>query len=120
MIKVKHPLHKCNVAQEAMISQLPDEQRRYHELLFSYGNATYRYHERAIDSQPTHKDYEEWLEGLPHKVAVDMAAKGFEECRTILSFTRYVNEKNDIGMDEYVRELMGEKEYQEYKDLLEW
>ncbi|WP_162055797.1 hypothetical protein [Pontibacter pamirensis] len=46
-----------------------------------------------------------------------MAAKGFERCRTVLSFTRYVNEKNDVGQEEYVRGLMGEEEYEEYKAL---
>ena len=37
--------------------------------------------------------------------------------KSILSFSRYVNEKNDVGMEEYVKNLMGE-EYQEYRDLL--
>lgn len=46
-----------------------------------------------------------------------MAAKGFAGCRAVLSFTRYVNEKHDVGMEEYVRTLMGDEEYQEYKDL---
>lgn len=44
-----------------------------------------------------------------------MAAKGFEECRAIPSFTRYVKEKHAVGQDEYVRTLMGDEEYQEYK-----
>ena len=48
-----------------------------------------------------------------------MAASGFRGCRTILSFTRYVNEKHDIGMEEYVRGLMGEEEYQEDFRLIE-
>ena len=46
------------------------------------------------------QDYEEWLEGLPDNVSRGMAAKGFEECRTLLSFTRYVNERHDVGMEE--------------------
>jgi len=36
-----------------------------------------------------------------------MSAKGFEYCKTVLSFTIHVNEKNDIGMDEFVKSLMG-------------
>lgn len=114
MIKVKHPLPSCNESQEAMLEQLPEDQRRFHELLLSYGNATYRYHQEAAEHEPTEQDYREWLEGLPENVARGMAAKGFEECRTVLSFTRYVNEKHDVGMEEYVRSLMGDEEYKEY------
>lgn len=118
MIKVKHPLEHCNASQEAMLKQFPEDQRRFHELLMSYGNATYRYHQEASEHEPTEQDYQEWLEGLPENVATGMAAKGFEWCRTVLSFTRYVNEKHDVGMEEYVRSLMGEAEYEEYKKLV--
>jgi len=117
MIKVKHPLDHCNRTQEATIKQLPEDQRRFQELFYSYANATYRYHLEAAEHEPTEQDYEEWLEGLPENVARGMAAKGFEECRTVLSFTRYVNEKHDVGMDEYVCDLMGEEEYNEYRSL---
>lgn len=115
MIKVKHPLEHCNEAQEDFLMRSPQELRRINELIFSYANATYRYHHAASEQQPTHQDYEEWLEGLPDNIASDMAAKGFEECRAIPSFIRYVKEKHAVGQDEYVRGLMGDEEYQEYK-----
>jgi hypothetical protein len=47
----------------------------------------------------------------------DMAAKGFEACRSVPSFTRYAQEKHDVGLEAYVRELMGEEEYKEYKNM---
>ncbi|OLY95645.1 hypothetical protein SAMN05444008_12023 [Cnuella takakiae] len=47
-----------------------------------------------------------------------MKEKGFEECRTLLPFTRYVMEKNDVGMEAYVRERMGEEEYTAFQALL--
>lgn len=115
MIKVKHPVQSCNETQETTLAQLPEEQQRFQELFYSYANAVYRYHLEADEHQPTSKDYEEWLEGLPDNVRGAMAAKGFEACRTMLSFTRYVNEKHDIGMEEYVRRLMGNDEYWEFK-----
>jgi hypothetical protein len=117
MIKVKHPDEKCNQAQALFIANCPDEQKRYHELVFCNGNATYQYHQHADEFNPTDKDYKEWLQGLPPNVKKDMIERGFEQCRSILSFSRYVNEKNDVGMEEYVKNLMG-KEYQEYMDLL--
>ncbi|RDV10739.1 hypothetical protein DXT99_25875 [Pontibacter diazotrophicus] len=102
-----------------MLAQSPETERRFQELFFSYGNAVYRYHQEAAAHEPTHQDFEEWLEGLPQNVSRDMAAKGFEWCRTVLSFTRYVQEKNDVGQEEYVRGLMGEEEFEEYKAMRE-
>ena len=46
-----------------------------------------------------------------------MAEKSFARCRAVLSFTKYVNEKHDVGLEAYVRGLMGEEEYREYKEL---
>lgn len=44
-----------------------------------------------------------------------MEAKGFEECKSILSFTRYVRERQDIGLEAFVRDLMGENDFNEYQ-----
>lgn len=115
MISVKHPLEECNRQQEEFVSKASEEQRRFHELFFAVGNASYRYYERTNDFEPSLTDFQEWLEGLPENIRLDMSNKGFESCKTVLSFRRYVNEKNDIGMDEYIKNLMGE-EYQEYRE----
>ncbi|WP_181308791.1 hypothetical protein [Rufibacter sp. XAAS-G3-1] len=119
MIKVKHPLADCNQIQEATIKQLPQEQQHFNELQYSYGNAAYRYHQLAEQHEPTDQDFKEWLDGLPENIRKDMEAKGFESYRNVLGFSRYVNEKNDLGMEEYVRELMGQEEYTAYKNMLE-
>jgi hypothetical protein len=119
MIKVKHPLESRNQQQEILIASCPQEQKRYHELLFNYGNATYRYHAQAISHEPTEQDFQEWLEGLPEKIGKDMRQKGFEACKRILSFSRYVNEKNDLGLEAFVIELMGEDLYKEYQAILQ-
>ena len=118
MIKVKHPLEHCNISQEQYLSICPVEDRRYHELLFTYGNAVYQYHHEAKEFNPTEEDFKEWLAGLPDNISRDMEQKGFEACKGVLSFTRYVNEKNDIGMDEYVQQRMGLEDYAEYQSLL--
>jgi len=114
MIKVKHPDEKCNIQQEAYLAECSPENRRFHELLFTNGNITYRYHTQAKDFSPTPEDYQEWLAGLPENIRKSMQEKGFEGCKSVLSFTRYVNEKNDIGLEEYVREQMGAEDYAEY------
>ena len=117
-MKVKHPKEECNKQQEQFLAGCPPEHRRLHELIFTYGNITYRYHKDARTVNPTEEDYKEWLEGLPENVRKGMEAMGFEGCKTVLSFTRYVMEKNDIGLEEYVQLHMGAEEYAEYKSML--
>lgn len=118
MIKVKHPDEDCNQMQEAFLIKCPADERRLHELLFTHGNITYRYHQEARDFKPTEKDFAEWLEGLPENIRRDMQQKGFEACKGVLSFTRYVNEKNDVGLDEYVRQRMDPADWTEYQSFL--
>jgi hypothetical protein len=79
--------------------------------LFRIGNATYRYHQLATESEPTEEYYFEWLQGLPENIRKDMKERGFEGCKNILSFTRYVNERNDIGMDEYLKENLSPEDF---------
>jgi len=47
-----------------------------------------------------------------------MKNKGFESCKTVLPFTRYVNEKNDLGLEEFVIKLMGADLYKEYRGMV--
>ncbi len=47
-----------------------------------------------------------------------MRKDGFEACKTVLPFTRYIMEKNDVGMEEFVKENMGDEDYAEYKSFL--
>lgn len=118
MIKVKHPHEKVNRSQEEFIASCPPGQRRFHELMFTHGNIVYRYHNDAKRLDPTLEDYHEWLEGLPQNVRDGMSKLGFEGCKTVLPFTRYVMEKNDIGLEEYIKLHMEPKDYIEYKQLI--
>lgn len=114
MIKIKHPDEQRNQSQEEFLSKCSDDQRRFHELMFTYGNLTYRYHQLSREFNPTESDYQEWLEGLPDRVRKEMQEMGFEQCKKVLSFTRYVIEKNDVGLDEYIRKHMDANDYEEY------
>lgn len=118
MVKVKHPKEEINRSQERFIAACHPDQRRYHELLFTLGNITYRYHMEAVKKHPEEKDYKEWLEGLPEKIRKDMELKGFEWCKNVLPFTRYIMEKNDIGLEEYIKRHMDIDDYEEYKKMI--
>ena len=117
MKKVKHPIANLDLKQDDFLENIAEENREYHKLLFSYGNVVYLYHN--LQEEPTLEDYCEWLEGLEETFREGMAAKGFESCKTVISFTRYVREKRDIGMDKFVEKTMGEEQYAKYKELLD-
>jgi hypothetical protein len=102
-----------------MVANAPAGQRRFHELLFTHGNITYCYHSRAKDFKPTQEDWRDWLEGLPANIRQDMEKEGFEQCKKAFPFTRYVMEKNDVGLDEYVRQRMAPDDYREYMEMIE-
>lgn len=115
-IKVKHPIEENNLKQEKFIKNLEDESdKNVHSLLFAFGNATYLYHNLAFEA--TEADYKEWLEGLGEPISNDMKNKGFEACKSIVSFTRYVREKNDVGLEEFLKQKMGKIDYKKFKLL---
>jgi hypothetical protein len=70
-----------------------------------------------IDEKTLIKYYEEWLEGLPHNIKVDMQKKGYNACKTFAPYTRYVNERTDIGMDEWMKEHLSEEDFKEWMNV---
>ncbi|MEI6949790.1 hypothetical protein V9K67_21565 [Paraflavisolibacter sp. H34] len=114
---VLHPLEKYRAIQAEQLAALPEHQRRQMELAYSFGNAAYIYHSQAQDYEPSEVDFEEWLEGLSETMRASMKKKGFQACKTHIPFTRYVLEKNDIGMDLFVKNLMGAKDYAEFHEF---
>lgn len=80
--------------------------------------AVYKYHRLANDFTPSEEDYKEWLAGLDKNIKKGMEEKGYIGCLGVLSFTRYVNEKNDIGLDEFVIRLMGRRDFTKYKSMM--
>jgi hypothetical protein len=119
MIKFKNTNANSNKYQEEFLKNCPPEDRRFHELLFTHGNITSRYHTDAKRLVPTLEDWKEWLTGLPEVVSKHMKEKGFEECKSVLSFTRYVMEKNDIGIDEYISLHMDKEDLAEFQAMME-
>jgi hypothetical protein len=117
MISFKNANSELNENQEKFLAACPLQERRMHELIFSVGNITFLYHSLAKDYKPTLTDWEEWLSGLPAELANHFKAEGFEACQSVLSFTRYVNEKNDIGLDAFIQKHMLPSEYEEYLQL---
>lgn len=114
---MEHPNKEQKENQKKLLAELPEEQREEHARLLRFGNAAYIYHQQSKDFEPTEKDFEEWLVALPKNVQKDMKNKGFEKCKGVLSFTRYVMEKNDVGMELWMEQHLSEKDLIEYKKL---
>jgi protoporphyrinogen oxidase len=51
---------------------------------------------------------------LPANIKKDMKLKGFEACKMMLPFTRYVNERQDIGMGEWMKHHLSAEDYEYY------
>lgn len=110
---MKHPNEDINENQAKFLEELPEKERPFHSQLFRIGNASYIYH---LQAKPNESDFEQWLEGLPENIRKDMRKKGFESCKNILPFTRFLNEKNDIGMDSWMKEHLSKADYSVYKN----
>jgi hypothetical protein len=116
---MKHPNKEQQENQEKFLSELPKEQREEHARLFRFGNASYIYHQESEEFEPTETDFNEWLVGLPKNIRRDMEIQGFELCKGVLSFSRYVMEKNDIGMERWMEQNLSKDDYNAYRKVIE-
>ena len=114
LIIMKHPIEKMNRNQENFLNTLPEGERADNAQIFRIGNAAYCYHNQAKDFEPTEKDFQEWTDWLPEPIKTDMSNRGFENCKSVLSFSRYVNEKNDIGMELWMKEHLSKEDFEMY------
>lgn len=108
-----HPNPEKRKAQSEFLDRCPPEEKRFHELMFMFGNVTYRYHHEAKGYKPSMEDWREWISGLNEPIKSDMEKRGFEQGRSILAFTRYVMEKNDVGLEEYLKQHIDSKDFEE-------
>ena len=116
---MEHPNSKCRIAQAEYLSRLPEEERENKARDIRIGNASYIYHQQAVPIQENRliMYYKEWLEGLPPNISRQMRTHGFEACKTIIPFTRYVNERNDIGMRDWLKEHLSASDFNYWQEL---
>lgn len=113
---MKHPDSTCQKYQEEFLKNCSDEDRELHAKLFRIGNASYVYHQLAFTTSEgiLEEYYNEWLQSLPTNISADMEKRGFDACKSMFSFTRYVNERNDYGMQAWMKEHLSESDYEYY------
>lgn len=111
----RHPDEKCHNSQKELLrlEENPEERAQLAQLL-RWGNATYcYYHHHHIEA--TEADYLEWLEGVPAGPQAAMRALGFEANKDCLPLRRYVLEKNDVGMSEFLQVVLSATDWQDYQ-----
>ena len=112
LIYIKHPLENIQENQENFLASIGEKERLFHALLFNYGNAAYRYH----SVEPTEEEYLQWLEGLPENLRAHFEKQGYEYSKTAFPLTRFAQEIRDVGMDEYMRNLLTPEDYQKMRE----
>ena len=114
---MKHPDPKIQLNQDNFLKECHDDQKEFHARLFRIGNAAFIYHRQASSTNKFTEEYfHEWVDGLPTNMKTDMEKKGFEACKTMLPFTRYVNERCDIGMDEWMKNHLSDDDFKFWLD----
>ena len=112
-----HPDKSIQKKQRDFLLQCPESEREYHARMFRIGNATIIYHQLAASNNDTTLEiyYREWLAGLPPALMQHMQQQGFEACKSMLPFTRFVNERKDYGLDDWLKQHLSEDDYNSYK-----
>jgi hypothetical protein len=124
MIKVimKHPIEEYNQKQAETLAALPENQREWMARMFRIGNATYCYYNRVKDLSAYSNEllqvyFEEYLEGLEHEGLHKAEIKGgIEKAKKGFPFMRYVLERHDIGMDEFLKMNLSQEDYDFHKE----
>lgn len=119
-IYIKHPLEECNISQANFLSEVNSPKLlTEHIYLFNYGNATYQYHNQVQSQELTLELHETWLSGLQEPMRSDFSKQGFENNKTNLSFTRFVMEMADVGMDEFILNLLNDEHKRRFIEIRE-
>lgn len=100
--------------QEEMLESLPEKNRDFAAFILKTGNVAAHYY-RQREAEPTLEDFEDWLTGLPANIAANFRADGLEKSRGALGLRRHAAERNDIGLDDYMKEALSEEDYKRWK-----
>lgn len=113
----RHPFDECHHAQLKCLFNTPAGELERTAQLLRFGNATYCYY-HFNEADVTEADYLEWLAGLPERPQATMRVLGFEGNKDALPLRRYVLEKNDVGLSDYLRVLLSPADWQAYQETL--
>ncbi|GAB3715782.1 hypothetical protein GCM10027592_56490 [Spirosoma flavus] len=114
---MRHPIEKYNQQQAETLASLPEENREWMARMFRIGNATYCYYNRAKELAAYSNEilqvyFEEYLSGIEHEgLRRAEEREGLQKAKSSFGFRRYILERHDIGMDEFLRLHLSEEDY---------
>lgn len=111
---IEHPQEHFRKAQVSFLSKLQGQERKSQYFLFCIGNACYRYYQQANQAEITVDDFEFWLSGLPIDKANKFREEGLKEHRDHLALHRSINERKDLGLDEYLKNILKPDDFEAY------
>lgn len=109
LLYVRHPDDKIHSNQVRFLDAMSDPDKSRHAQLFRFGNAAMHYYQKT---EPTEDDYEDWLLGLPDNLKKHMTAKGYQGCKSSLPLQRHALERQDVGMDQFIRKLLNDRDFE--------
>lgn len=83
---------------------------------FRYGKAISGYYSLP-ECVPTEQNFKEWIDSLQEPMKSAFKKQGFDSCKGVLNYRRFILESADIGLDEYLRNNMSSEDYQYYKNI---
>lgn len=81
-----------------------------HEQLLRIGKVCKEYYNQS-DVKFTENDYNLWIDSLDEPMKSGFRKKGFEDCKGVLNFRRFVLELNDKGMNEFLKQYLSPEGY---------
>jgi len=116
LLYIRHSFDEQHNNQIEALKNFPDHMKEPMAQTFRFGNASYRYYQEP-DFDPTKEDYEEWLTGLPENIRISEMQRGYQACRGSLPLRRYSLERRDIGMSEYLKKVLNEKDWEDHQKI---
>lgn len=96
--------------QQTLLESLPEEARDHTAFMFRTGNVASHFYNES-EAEPTEEDFIDWLAGLRDDLARKFRQEGFEKHRTSLPLRRHAAERNDMGLDEYMKTHLSEQDF---------
>lgn len=64
---------------------------------------------------PTFENYSLWLQSLNAPMQKQFSRDGFEKCKSVLNYKRFILELADIGMSQFMQQLLSNEDYDVWK-----
>lgn len=85
--------------------------KKMSSVLQRFGSVCRDYYSLA-DFNPTPENFDLWISSLSEPMKSKFKNDGFDQCKGVLNYRRFVLESDDIGFDEYLQNHLSPEDYQ--------